>query len=197
MTMGIWNERRALERDLLGRMRLALYVNNPAQINIKQVTRMTGRRRVALDTGADAFSQLVGTDTINGITVEFRGAGKGRSYHRKGDVWLSTNSRAERSVIHELGHVLEYHDQEVHQKALDFLEARTAGEKEEWLGDHYDKHEKTRKDEFINPYMGKDYGERATEVVSMGLEYMYAEPDRLAREDAGYFDFMYDLLRGR
>lgn len=107
-----------------------------------------------------------------------------------------------RVVAHELGHLLEYNTPEIHAAAMRFLAERTKGETLERLsvitGDSsYKDHEVARKDKFISPYMGKDYGASASEIVSMGLEYMHSDPLRLAREDPDYFDFMYDLLRGK
>jgi len=109
--------------------------------------------------------------------------------------------------VHELGHWLEERDPDVHKKAVAFLERRTKGEKEVSLRNvtrnpSYRAWETTRKDEFINPYMGKQYrrtaGESpyATEIISMGIEYMYAEPIELATKDSEYFDFIYGLMRG-
>ncbi len=107
----------------------------------------------------------------------------------------------ERTVVHELGHWLEAQDADVHRKALSFLEQRTAGESLQSLskltGRRYGFSERARPDRFPNPYTGKDYGGRATEVVSMGVEEMFADPVDFVRKDRGHFEFMVDLLRGR
>lgn len=176
-------------------LRRQLYVDNPSQVTSNYLSRVSGERRQVWDTGFEAFKKMVGTGTMDKEWVDFKAGGKGRSYQSAGTVYMTT-SAGERAVVHELGHALEYRDPEVHRKALEFLEGRTAGENAEWLGDDYDRRETTRRDKFISAYMGKDYGGRATEIVSMGMEYMYAKPARLAKEDPGYFDFMYNLLRG-
>jgi hypothetical protein len=36
----------------------------------------------------------------------------------------------------------------------------------------------------------------ATEVVSMGVEYLYADPAKFARDDPEHFRFIVNLLRG-
>ena len=59
----------------------------------------------------------------------------------------------------------------------------------------------TKPDKFIDPYMGKQYKKAdgsyyATEVVSMGLEYMHSAPATLAMKDPEYFDFIFNLARG-
>ncbi len=37
----------------------------------------------------------------------------------------------------------------------------------------------------------------ASEIVSMGVEYMYSRPIEFAAKDPDYFDFMFNLLRGK
>ena len=105
-----------------------------------------------------------------------------------------------RTVVHELGHWLEHTNPEMHDKILEFYDRRTEGEKLQWLGKGYRRDEKTRRDRFIDPYMGKEYmrqGVRdATEILSMGIEYMYADPVTLAVKDPDYFDFIFNLVRG-
>ena len=43
--------------------------------------------------------------------------------------------------------------------------------------------------------MGKRYANGDTEIISMGLEYFYSDPLKLAKDDPDYFMFMYDVLR--
>lgn len=195
--VSICKARRELRDSLLDRMRQPLLVENPANFNIRHVTRMTGARLESFNAGREGFSSLVDENLMAGATVRVKST-SGRSYANDYAISLSENPRGEKSIVHELGHVLEHHNLEVHRKAVEFLSKRTAGEDAEWLGDHFDEREVTRRDKFIDPYMGKHYpGARATEIISMGLELLYSEPDRLAREDPEYFDFMIDLLRGQ
>jgi hypothetical protein len=107
------------------------------------------------------------------------------------------------AVIHELGHALELHNPEINRRALEFLAERTAGEQAEWLGDEYNQAEVTRRDKFLNPYMGKEYAPmttidgrefHGTEIISMGLEQLYVNPTGFAAADPGYFDFMMSIL---
>jgi len=103
-------------------------------------------------------------------------------------------------AIHELGHALEGKDPEVARKAREFYDRRTEGYPVEPLkkyNDSYDPHEMTKRNKFEDPYMGKIYKHGATEIVSMGLEKMWEDPARFAKKDPDYFDFMYNLLRGR
>jgi hypothetical protein len=110
-------------------------------------------------------------------------------------------------VVHELGHLLEYNSPDVQAATHRFLAIRQAGGTRERLMDlypgyNYKPHEWTIKDEFKNGYTGKEYidgnGRRyATEVLSMGLQEMHNNPGKFALEDPDFFDFMYDVVRGR
>ena len=75
----------------------------------------------------------------------------------------------------------------------EFYKRRTQGESLEWLGSGYDKKEVTRKDKFLHPYMGKDYNGDAFELVSMGFQYAYTDPERLAR-DPDMEEWIYGIL---
>ncbi|MCB1022064.1 MAG: hypothetical protein KDC27_19185 [Acidobacteria bacterium] len=53
----------------------------------------------------------------------------------------------------------------------------------------------TKPDEFLDVYMGKVYRSGHTEIVSMGVEWLFAQPfDLLADED--YFEFLIAVLHG-
>jgi hypothetical protein len=61
--------------------------------------------------------------------------------------------------------------------------------------------ELTQKDAFLDSYMGKIYrnsaGERyGTEIMSMGLEWMYNSPAAFAEGDLEMFAFVYATARG-
>jgi len=101
-----------------------------------------------------------------------------------------------KTVIHELGHYVEDSSGMVHREVMEFYHKRTKGYSLEWLGPGYGKDELTRKDKFIDAYMGKDYKGQASEILSMGLQYFYDDPYKLALKDPEYFNFIYKLVRG-
>jgi len=101
-----------------------------------------------------------------------------------------------KTVIHEMGHYLEDASGKVHREIMEFYHKRTKGCPLEWLGSGYGKDELTRKDKFIDAYMGKDYRGQASEILSMGLQYFYNDPYKLALKDPEYFNFIYKLVRG-
>lgn len=60
-----------------------------------------------------------------------------------------------------------------------FLEYRTKDEKEISMSDilyWYGQNERTKKDNFISPYIGRTY-KNATEILSMGLESLFEPQD--------------------
>jgi len=97
------------------------------------------------------------------------------------------------TAIHELGHRMERAVPEIKKAEKVFYDRRTAGEDLEWLGSGYDRSETTRKDNFLHPYMGKDYKETAYELVSMGFQYGYLEPAHLMK-DSDMANWIYGIL---
>lgn len=79
-----------------------------------------------------------------------------------------------------------------------FYERRTTlpnGKREElkWMGVGYDNSEVTRRDHFINPYIGKDYGGSAYEIVSMGMDCLYNGRYNIFN-DSEHLDLMLGIL---
>lgn len=153
----------------------------------------------------DEFNKLVSNDTLWDVfsvdITRLRPGGRAFARPEKAEIHI-TSDEDTRTIIHELGHILEVRGAGNLQKALDFYDRRTAGEALEKLSkltgvSAYDPSEKARKDKFIHPYMGKEYGRTATEIVSMGIEYIYDETVSFAKQDPDYFDFIYNLLRNR
>ncbi len=100
-------------------------------------------------------------------------------------------------VVHELGHVLETRDPAIHAEIRRWYNRRTEGEEPSWMGAGYETHEVTRRDAFMHPYIGKEYGVESgsSEVLSMGIQYFYEKPMEMATQDPDYFDFVYAVLR--
>lgn len=111
-------------------------------------------------------------------------------------------------AIHELAHAIEEGDPRALARSLAFLEARTVGEKLSPLraltpGRAYDPTEMARQDKFLTPYIGKDYGKRATEVTSVGYQALATDPLRadgfadLAERDPEMLFFLLGQLAGK
>lgn len=121
----------------------------------------------------------------------------GRGYYNDYDGIIAIsgngNGRSLKTAIHEIGHRIEYTIPDILQAEKAFYERRTEGEDLEWLGSGYGKSEKARRDNFLSMYMGKDYGGRAYELVSMGFELAYTDPLELAK-DKDMAEWIFGLL---
>lgn len=108
-----------------------------------------------------------------------------------------TGKQADATIIHELMHVMENRKPEIVDLERQFYEKRTDGEALQRLRDvtgiNYKAHEVTRVDDFLNPYIGRDYNGRAYELLSMGVENLYSGQIKLD-EDTEYRDFILGML---
>jgi hypothetical protein len=64
-------------------------------------------------------------------------------------------------------------------------------------GRGYTSNEIAFKDKWMHPYMGKIYSTVDTELMSMGLEFLYRDPVGLARQDPEFFDLLVRLIKGQ
>lgn len=128
----------------------------------------------------------------------------GRGYYQHGygisDSVIALNGSknsgaALRCAMHELGHRMEHCVPGIYETEQDFYAKRTKDEPLEWLGPGYARYEMTRKDDFISPYMGKEYAKQAHayELVSMGFEYAYTDPATLWK-DVEFAEWIYGIL---
>lgn len=101
------------------------------------------------------------------------------NYNPSGEIRFSSRLATN---IHELAHRFEATVPGIKESEKEFYEKRTQGEELEWLGTGYKKTERTRKDNFVHPYMGKDYGGSWYELFSMGAQYAFTEPEKLAND---------------
>jgi hypothetical protein len=104
------------------------------------------------------------------------------------------------SVVHELGHHLEWAGKGVQVAAMEFFKRRTQGEAYVPLknfGRGYRDDELCKPDKFVDPYIGKFYSDGSTEVVSVGLACYYSDPVGFLRRDPEHFAFIYDVVHGK
>jgi hypothetical protein len=112
------------------------------------------------------------------------------------------------TALHELGHFIVSQNPKIRAMERQFWKDRTAGNKAQLLNDVvgsdpitgrpvYDTDEKTKVDNFNDPYMGKFYGKANNpsgfEIVSMGLESIFIKDYNL---DSEYMQFMLGILAG-
>ena len=106
--------------------------------------------------------------------------------YKDGYLTIVTDGTRNTTPFHEIGHMVEWYNPEVLRIEKEFLKARTVGEELTKLNDlfpnfGYRDNEVTLKDNFISPYIGKDYPE-ATEVLSMGLEGLFVPEDGFVKK---------------
>lgn len=194
----------AAERDaslqIVERIRNEIvYVDNPAQFTANLTAGARGRE--AIQEGLDGFARMVSADLVpSGSAVRVQLTTAQRPYF-KGDAVHIGKAHGAQATVHEMGHWLERINPDINSKAREFLVRRTAGEVEQRMsallpGHGYGKDEVAKPDAFIHPYVGKIYRWRSTEIVSMGMEYMYADPIGFATQDPDHFNFIHGLLRG-
>jgi hypothetical protein len=117
-------------------------------------------------------------------------------------------------IVHEMGHWMEHAVPEATKRISQFLKRRSKAELLSPLNalevtNQFDDAELGVADEFIVPYIGKYYARGmfpagfrpdwnriyASEVLSMGLQYMYENPVKFAQQDPEMFDLIFDILR--
>ena len=102
-----------------------------------------------------------------------------------------------RTALHELGHRMEDVDKTILERERQFYEYRTKGETLQSLkklkGGNYRAEEMTRVDNFLNPYMGKDYGGGSYEILTMGIDTLYTRPTELMK-DPEMFEWVVGML---
>lgn len=139
-------------------------------------------------------------DSMPGIEIEELTSR--RAYTREGDnkIWLGHDSGTD-TVIHEIGHNFEFNHVYMRESAYRHLTERTKGEKEQLLrdltgNDNYALTEVAKKDKFFNPYAGKIYPDKTTEITSMALQYLYKDPEYLYDNDPELFAWIVNAVRG-
>jgi SPP1 gp7 family putative phage head morphogenesis protein len=142
---------------------------------------------------------------MNAQPVELRTVARGyygKQHAKDGGNLIAISGHDERSImstmVHEIGHRLEDYIPEIKELERQFYARRTAGESLVHMGSGYRKDEITRLDKFNSPYMGKDYGGRYYELVSMGFEGLTApvRPMRDLLSDDDMTDFIIGILAG-
>lgn len=177
--------------------RALIQVENPSLLNVK----VTGKDKSLFNKGIDAFSGLVDIPRVAGsITISPTKTIGARSSYRDSSKTVTMGNDDIGTLVHEMGHWLEYSVPGVREEVIAFYNKRTAGEKAVKMnrvtkGNVYRDNEITKVDKFVTPYIGKVYPDKGTEILSMGLELMYRNPVYLAKNDPEMFDFIYTVVR--
>lgn len=186
--------------------RARFYTDNPIELDaVQNKGRFDADDKDALKDAVADFNRLVDAAAWKNpnkrIGVNKR---RGRAYYSSGQIYVNP-SESRRTVVHEIGHAFEKFNADVLKQANGFLDHRAGGElpvrlSKLYPGYRYRRDEVARKDKFTNAYIGKVYGpignQEYTEVISMGIESLYAEPYKLAMEDPEFFEFILTVVRG-
>ncbi len=97
-------------------------------------------------------------------------------------------------AIHEMMHRSESLSPTIVRLEREFWERRTAGEVSQALGPGYNPGEIARRDKFSDAYIGKDYGGRAYEVLSMGSESVMYGTRPAVWDDDDYIHFILGMF---
>lgn len=98
---------------------------------------------------------------------------------------IHMTGQRKQTPYHELGHYVEFFNKDVLRISKEFIKSRTKNENYMKLADLFPgfgfcNKEIVKPDNFITPYIGKEY-EEASEVLSMGLEALY-EPSQILKK---------------
>jgi len=111
------------------------------------------------------------------------------------DEWLKQRLEKGRNALREkLAKSKDPHKVSEINKAIRKYELRQLTKIEPHGG--YESYEKAYEDDFLSSYVGKVYNTGDTEIVSMGLEWMYKNPAEFHAKDPDHFDLILRILKG-
>lgn len=98
---------------------------------------------------------------------------------------IASNGVRKSTPFHEIGHMVEFSNPDLVRLEKTWVDQRTAGEQETRLKDifplaGYGPREVVKKDDFIDPYIGKYYRD-AAEVFTMGLQGMFTPEEMFTK----------------
>ena len=125
-----------------------------------------------------------------------------RAFHRSGNIHINSGTSTS-VVMHEITHATEQQTAATLAASQAFLKKRAGTGPLKSLrsltGLRYKADEYAYEDEFAkrggDHYMGKYYGPRATELLTMGIERLHRDPLEFYLADREYFDFMIQTLQ--
>jgi len=98
------------------------------------------------------------------------------------------------TFIHEFSHAVETSNPDIRSAAEAFRKKRVGDEELSSIYSNGD--EEGWKDDFFDHYCGKKYEDGSTEIISMGVEKMYKDPQGFMEDDPEYFDFILKVMWG-
>lgn len=160
-----------------------------------------------LEQALDWLNDVVDGDIHNNDNTVIPKAKRGRANYdpQKKTINIDQNDTVS-TLIHEIGHGIEINNPHILARAVEFRDKRkssnTPKKMSQLTGNRgYRSDEIAYDDKWKRSYMGKIYRDRngvdyATEIITMGLEELYNNPDDFAQSDPEYFDFIVGIIRG-
>lgn len=154
----------------------------------------------AAKTGQGFLAQTVHRDFVPKYTLQ---TSSGRGHYTNATRIAKVRPDAA-NVVHEIAHAIEHQFPGVYDACREFLLKRAAGgplrSLQALTGLSYSRWETAYEDEWVkrggNVYTGKVYpGSKNTEILTMGLQRLYENPNGFAVEDPEYFDFILSVVR--
>jgi len=159
------------------------------------------RLRAAVEAGARLATRYTHATLLPSVDVAYRSSD--RPAYRDGVIRMD-ESATESEIMHEVTHGTEVQNPAVLAAAVAFLRHRAGTERPKLLRDltgdrQYRLDEYAYEDQFAARggvhYMGKDYGGRATELLTRGIERLHADPVEFMQNDPEYFRFILQTLQ--
>lgn len=211
----LYQDRKAKERQKDGYVNLEKAIREQSAITRQEAERLANSvtldptlSRAQAKTSREALADFYeltggrGSTSLNLLKYD-----DPRAYaSRSGVVNIGDGSRA--TLYHEFGHHAEYVSTQLLESAIAWRNGKATSKKPEKLSKltgnkGYGDDEVAMPDKFVDPYVGKVYdsyfGEKATEVVSMGVERFHSpEAMKEFREkDPDHFHFILGVLTNR
>ena len=196
-------DRLILEDDVDG-FREAVKMPEGLRSNIR-IRSVTSGAKGVIDKATDFLNEVLPPEMGARISRGVVRAEKtrGRAHYLPVTKSLTVGPRVS-TAIHEMSHSLEFQSKKLSKKTKSFLKKRANGEQAQKLSvltgiSRYEAREIAFKDKWEDlggsVYTGKLYNNDGTEIISMGMERLYANPLKFAKEDPEYFDFLIQVLQ--
>jgi len=180
--------------------------------------KLTDQEKTAINAASTWLTNKVAKG-VNGETIppfniinddELRGRDKPSAFYSEteNEINVPTGMNRVETNVHEMGHGIEYQLPGVQTAAQHFLKQRVGKQqprklKELFPDTGYGDDEEGRDDDFAKVfgnrsawYVGKHYSNGATEVISMGVQQLFENPQAFAKKDPEYASFILGLLDG-
>jgi hypothetical protein len=103
------------------------------------------------------------------------------------------------TVAHEIGHFLEDNNSIIHDRCQDFYNQITQGGTKRLLKDDFPNEDYDANEYYIPvkdmPVYATKYMKGATELFSVGMEYLYKNPIKFSQDYPEYFNFIISLIK--